>query len=171
MVFESWLIWERGQYARWCSITSTKRDKIAYGTVKKWSARTEQNHQKAESLFPEDLELLNIKPSQGVPGVTWALQTMDSTNSAAEVLSFPSASGTMNQDFSYLSGNMCCSWGERKKKWKETKEVRVLWRWTEVESHYCVVNGIKICWRNIIWKIDSLTLSFCFLNVPYFPDE
>lgn len=57
------------------------------------------------------------------------------------------------------------------KKKKETKEVRVLQRWNEVTSHYCVVNGMKICWRSSLWKIESLTLNVCVLNIPYFHDE
>lgn len=175
MVFESWPIGERGQYARSRSITSKKRDEMSRAAVKKWPARGEQNHQKAESLFPWELELLNLKPSQRVlTGVTGALQAVDSTNSATEVLSlllsFPSTAGMMNQDLSYLSVNTCCSWGDRKKK-KETKEVRVLQRWDEVTSHYCVVKGMKICWRGSLWKIESLTLNVCVLNIPCFHDE
>lgn len=127
MVFESWPIGERGQYARSRSITSEKRDEMSRAAVKKWPARGKQNHQEAESLFPWELELLNLKPSQRVlTGVTGALQAVDSTNSATEVLSlllsFPSTSGMMNQDLSYLSVNTCCSWGDRGKKKKRKQK-------------------------------------------------
>lgn len=136
MIFESWLTREGQQYARSCSITSKKLVKMSRATVKKWSARGGQNHQKAESLFPRELELLNLKPSQCVlTGVTWALQTVDYLNRAKEVLSlllsFPSTSGTMNQDFSYLSVNTCCSWGDRRKKKEKEREEK---KWASCQN-------------------------------------